>query len=100
MVTGAFSQHLYFQGTADPAVYAEVDIIGAKSAEKNITISAALAAFFKDRLGFEFFRDYSKTFLGNYILFRVQSDRVFFVTHDVPAHLWGYEGSTVAKLFE
>lgn len=81
MVTGAFSQHLYFQGTADPAVYAEVDIIGAKSAEKNIKISAALAAFFKDRLG-------------------VQSDRVFFVTHDVPAHLWGYEGSTVAKLFE
>jgi phenylpyruvate tautomerase PptA (4-oxalocrotonate tautomerase family) len=64
-----------FGGTADPACSVDVRSIGALGGDKPKRLSEAVCALVQEHL-------------------RVPKDRTFVVCADVPASLWGHDGST------
>jgi len=64
-----------FAGESAPACYVEVKSIGALGGDRPAAISAALCSLLAQRLG-------------------VAADRIYISFEDVPARLWGWNGST------
>jgi phenylpyruvate tautomerase len=65
-----------FAGSPDPACYVEIKSIGGISRENASRLTEAACKAVHRGLG-------------------VPTNRTFVVLHDVPAHLWGFDGSTL-----
>ncbi|KAK7006751.1 Tautomerase/MIF superfamily [Favolaschia claudopus] len=75
-----YNKTLTFAGTLDPAFALTIISLGNLSAEKNERYSAALAQFFKDKLG-------------------IASDRGYINFHDPGNGYLGFKGTTFATIF-
>jgi phenylpyruvate tautomerase PptA (4-oxalocrotonate tautomerase family) len=64
-----------FAGDTAPCAYVELRSIGGLDGERPASISAALCGLLEERLG-------------------VSADRIYISFDDVPARLWGWNGST------
>ena len=64
-----------FAGSPDPACYVEITSIGGITRENASLLTQAACKAVHGALG-------------------VPTDRIYVVLHDVPAHLWGFDGST------
>ena len=66
---------MMFGGTLDPACLVEIKTIGGLSADVTEEMSATLSSCLHEALG-------------------VRTKRIYLVFADVPAHLWGFDGTT------
>ena len=66
---------MMFGGTLDPACLVEIKTIGGLSADVTEEMSATLSSCLHQALG-------------------VPTKRIYLVFADVPAHLWGFDGTT------
>jgi len=77
MVRLNLGESLFFAGTEEPAIFAELFSIGLSSMDAP-TLSCALCKFLSERLG-------------------VVPKRIYLNFRDVPREMWGWNGSTFAK---